>query len=152
MSDGIATLGITVEFSDEVPPVAPSGWNEVKEVKSVTPNRPEPSLIPFTHLKSTAVDERYGLSNPGSYEIVGNYIPDNAEIAEIHGTLRVNREQRWWRITYPKRVSTNGTASSEQFAGQVGSSGPTTGDENSPVDFTFSLRVNSDYTWTAESA
>ena len=150
MTTGIRSLGLTVEYSTEVPPTTASSWNSVPEVKGVTWSPVAAARIPFSHLGSTEVEQKLGLRAKGTVDVNGNFSSKHTATVAIIG-LDTSKQGRWWRITYAKQLAASTSGAIEKFAGFVDVAAVAPGNTEAPVDFNFTLQVESDYTFTAEA-
>jgi hypothetical protein len=147
---GINSLGLVVEYSTEVPPTTASVWNVVPEVKGLNWNPVGATQIPFTHLGSTEVEYKLGLRSKGTLDVTGNFSSKHTATTAIIG-LDASKVARWWRVTYSKQLTASTNGAREVMAGFVDKAAVAPGNTEAPVDFTFTVQVQSDYAFTAEA-
>lgn len=145
----------TIEFSDEVPPTAPSTWNKVIEVRSLQLNGQEAARIDLTHLESTTVETGRALAELGGMSATANWVPTatsggaNETHAELFD-LWISGQQRWFRWTFPKVDPGSTSGAVIQFAGEVSVANPSIGGHTEPFEFSLSFTIRGDFTFTPE--
>lgn len=131
---------------------SPLDWTEVSELKSLSRNPEASPEIDFTHYNSTEQELKLGLARRGGWDATCNFAPKSVSQAAVIA-LDLSKEERWWRIVYPKAVAASSQRATENFRAyvQTAAIAPPGAQDTNPADFNFTLRAAGDYSFTPES-
>jgi len=143
---------IEIAFSDALTG-SPLVFTDIPEAKAAARSSEASPEIDFTNYDSTEQELKLGLARRGSFDVTANFVPMSA-VQETVLTLAETKEERIWRIKYPKSVLTNATRAEERFRGyvQTATINPPGATDQNPVDFAFTLRVSGGYVYVKEAA
>ena len=142
---------ITLEYTTNLTG-SPLEYTFVAELKALGRNPEASPEIDFTHYDSTEQEVRLGLARRGSYDATCNFAPKAASQAAIIA-LDLSKEERYWRVRYPKADVASSNRATEFFRASVQSAAiaPPSATDTNPADFNFTLRVAGNYQFTPES-
>ena len=143
---------VEVAFSDAITG-SPLVFTTVPEAKAAARNPEASPEIDFTNYDSVEQELRVGLPRRGTYDVTCNFVPASAVLETIM-EFQDTKEERIWRIRYPKATISNAKRAEERFRGfvQVASIAPPGAQDTNPADFNFTLRVSGAYVYEKEAA
>lgn len=146
-----------LEYSVQVPPTAPTTYKKVTEVRSISFNPTAATDIDVTHFDSTTKEFKTGFTDPGTVDVVCNFIPTGSAgspgVPDAHSeiiALSISGQHRHWRITFPKVHSTSTSQAAIGWFGPVATAVPDPGDTETAMSFNFTLRIAGNYFYSYE--
>lgn len=146
-----------LEYSVQIPPAAASTYKKVAEVRSISFNPTAATDIDVTHFESTTKEYKTGFTDPGTVDVVCNFIPTGAagspSLPDTHAeiiAMSISGQHRHWRITFPKVFNTSTSQAAIGWFGPVATAVPDPGDTETAMSFNFTLRIAGNYFFSSE--